>query len=271
MDAADPEPSQIVLPSGLPSSSPEHSASLNTTRRIWCDKTWCTLDERVAGLLQEKTALQEAYETRIDYIDRELSGLRLHQNELLPVARLPPELLGIIFYEYIADMWKHVSEHYPWMCLLHVCHTWREAALATPRLWTRIRPRRRGRSTLRRRKVPEEAVLTYNRPNSRTGGSVVKATPRWRNDGVNEQGQLEPGSSRAASDVARAFKDALGDAAYATFKTYVHRFDAQAIPLDGPYGLISHAERLLDNAATLDERRKQDLLDRFIRLVRENQ
>ena len=51
----------------------------------------------------------------------------------------------------------------------------------------------------------------------------------------------------------------------------VHRFDADAIPLDGPYGLISHARRLLDNAASLDERRKKDLLDRFVQFVLENQ
>lgn len=51
----------------------------------------------------------------------------------------------------------------------------------------------------------------------------------------------------------------------------VHRFDAQAIPLDGPYGLISHARRLLDSTNCLDEKGKQALLDRFIRFVRENQ
>ena len=50
----------------------------------------------------------------------------------------------------------------------------------------------------------------------------------------------------------------------------VHRFDAHAIPLDGPYGLISHAKRLLDASNALDERRKQALLDRFARFV-ENQ
>ncbi len=51
----------------------------------------------------------------------------------------------------------------------------------------------------------------------------------------------------------------------------VHRFDAHAIPLEGPYGLISHASRLLDNASSLDERSKRALLDRFLRFVRDNQ
>ncbi len=51
----------------------------------------------------------------------------------------------------------------------------------------------------------------------------------------------------------------------------VHRFDAGAIPLQGPYGLIAAASRLLDTAGTLDERHKRALLDRFIRFVQENQ
>lgn len=51
----------------------------------------------------------------------------------------------------------------------------------------------------------------------------------------------------------------------------VHRFDAHAIPLEGPYGLISAASRLLDSAGTLDERGKKALLDRFVSVVRENQ
>ena len=51
----------------------------------------------------------------------------------------------------------------------------------------------------------------------------------------------------------------------------VHRFDAHAIPLEGPYGLIAAASRLLDTAGTLDERGKKALLARFIRFVQENQ
>ena len=51
----------------------------------------------------------------------------------------------------------------------------------------------------------------------------------------------------------------------------VHRFDAGAIPLDGPYGLVAAASRLLDTAGTLDERGKRALLDRFIRSAQENQ
>lgn len=109
---------------------------------------------------------------------------------------------------------------------------------------------------------------------------------------VDEEGRLSGTAAGAASDVADAFREVLGDAAYTTFKnctcisrssiylsaqsianydyTDVHRFDAHAIPLDGPFGLLQHVRRLLDSAPGLDERKKQKLLDRFTRVVQEN-
>ena len=50
----------------------------------------------------------------------------------------------------------------------------------------------------------------------------------------------------------------------------VHRFDANAIPLDGPYGLLVHVERLLDGAPGVDQRRKRVLLERFLRVVQDS-
>ncbi|OBZ76679.1 hypothetical protein A0H81_03939 [Grifola frondosa] len=118
-------------------------------------------------------------------------------------------------------------------------------------------------------RVREEAVLQLN--GARAGVSMstdgaMRARSRWRS--VDEEGRLAKGGS--ASDVADAFKEVLGDAAYAIFKNYVHRFDANAIPLDGPSGLLLHVQRLLDSAPGLDERRKRQLLDKFVRVVREN-
>lgn len=78
-------------------------------------------------------------------------------------------------------------------------------------------------------KVREDAVLSYNRPNSRLAGGSVKPPSRWRNDVAGEGNRLEAGSSRATSDVARAFKEALGDAAYATFKTCMSCHDCHVL------------------------------------------
>ena len=53
--------------------------------------------------------------------------------------------------------------------------------------------------------------------------------------------------------------------------TDVRLFYANAIPLDGPYGLLVHVERLLDNAPGLDQRRKRRLLERFLRVVQDSE
>lgn len=68
-------------------------------------------------------------------------------------------------------------------------------------------------------KVREEAVLSYGGRRPYTSASTSRARARWRGGGVDEEGRLADQSSGAASDVAVAFKEALGDAAYATFKT----------------------------------------------------
>ncbi len=141
-------------------------------------------------------------------------------------------------------------------------------------------------------RVREEAVLRVGGPRtgiSSTTSSAARARSRWR--GADEEGRLTAG---AASDVAQSFKEALGDSAYGIFKncqssspsklsrselltfflalhTDVHRFDANAIPLDGPYGLLVHVERLLDSAPGVDQRRKRVLLERFLRVVQDSE
>ncbi|KAH9850761.1 hypothetical protein C2E23DRAFT_298815, partial [Lenzites betulinus] len=113
-------------------------------------------------------------------------------------------------------------------------------------------------------RVKEDAVL--RRVGVSASTSAARSKSRWR--GVDEEGRLAAG---AASDVAAAFKEVLGDSAYGIFKNYVHRFDANAIPLDGPYGLLVHVERLLDGAPGVDQRRKRMLLEKFLRVVQDSE
>ena len=68
-------------------------------------------------------------------------------------------------------------------------------------------------------KVREEAVLSYSKlAGGMTSSSTSRVRARWRGAMADEQGRLDPSSSRGAADIAKAFKDALGDAAYSTFK-----------------------------------------------------
>ncbi|KAI0921601.1 hypothetical protein AcW1_004475 [Taiwanofungus camphoratus] len=66
-------------------------------------------------------------------------------------------------------------------------------------------------------KVREEAVLRPGRShiNTNTGPGTRVG---WRGGAVDEQGRLGTDRSGVASDVAEAFRDVLGDAAYTTFK-----------------------------------------------------
>jgi hypothetical protein len=63
-------------------------------------------------------------------------------------------------------------------------------------------------------KVREEALFSYG---SGTRGSNSGVKSRWGPGAADEQGRLD--SSPVAADIARQFKEALGDAAYRTFKT----------------------------------------------------
>jgi hypothetical protein len=74
------------------------------------------------------------------------------------------------------------------------------------------------------------------------------------------------------SGVSEIFRNVLGEGGFATFKKYIRRFDAQLIPFDGPSGLITRVEKLLNNAPPpgLDAQERQELMDRFITVVLQN-
>jgi hypothetical protein len=66
------------------------------------------------------------------------------QNSRAPISRLPPEILSFIFSNirdfYVARLRGEFDDVNPelWTVLTHVCHSWREIALGTPTLWTRV-------------------------------------------------------------------------------------------------------------------------------------
>ncbi|KAG7449420.1 uncharacterized protein BT62DRAFT_929388 [Guyanagaster necrorhizus] len=76
--------------------------------------------------------------------------------------------------------------------------------------------------------------------------------------------------SKVGKEIAEMFKNALGIEQYATFKQYVHRFDAHDIPFDGPTGIIARAGQLLDNSRNLGDDGKKHLLDNLVRVILQN-
>lgn len=68
------------------------------------------------------------------------------------------------------------------------------------------------------------------------------------------------------SDVTKAFENILSATDFEAFKTYVRRYDAHIISLDGPNGLLSRVEKLLINTG-VSERERKGLLAEFAYFV----
>ena len=84
----------------------------------------CIIDEKIAQL--EQSILQ----------------LKSRRNELAPISRLPPEILGSIFVRAAAaGRSRHVSAV---VNFTYVCGLWRSVALNTPSIWCSIPFRNRG-------------------------------------------------------------------------------------------------------------------------------
>lgn len=88
-----------------------------------------------------RTALENQIETHA----KQIIELKGRINGLALTARLPPEILSEIFTIVATDLyhsrrWGHygLAHAYKWISLTHVCRAWREIALNTPRLWSRI-------------------------------------------------------------------------------------------------------------------------------------
>ncbi|RDB20106.1 hypothetical protein Hypma_012749 [Hypsizygus marmoreus] len=126
--------------------------------------------------------------------------------------------------------------------------------------------------------VREDALLPSSRffERSVSGSSSVGGrsgggrSASGSTNGGHETIEEEKQRSGIGREVAEVFKNALDDAGYATFKKYVHRFDAHDIPFDGPMGIVARVERLLTTAPDLSEEGKRRLLDSFVRVILQN-
>lgn len=91
------------------------------------------------------SARQEEIVVALETHAAKLLDLKFAWNELLPVSRLPPEVLVMIFDLYAAYCFSAASQEdhdpprtYTWIRCTHVCRRWRQVALSTPWLWRRV-------------------------------------------------------------------------------------------------------------------------------------
>lgn len=111
-------------------------------------------------------ASQAELDNEIARLSIDLAMLKRHCNAKLPVSVLPPDVLLEIF-SFVIRIWDselpwdhrdHFKPMFPksiripsyyWLSFTHVCHHWREVAIRSPSLWTRIiLPRDRSTETM---------------------------------------------------------------------------------------------------------------------------
>ncbi|OCB85392.1 hypothetical protein A7U60_g7702 [Sanghuangporus baumii] len=105
-----------------------------------------------------------------------------------------------------------------------------------------------------------------------TGTSAANANGHANPNATSMSNGIPQRELEEATAVITQFKSALDEAGFATLQKYVRRYDAKIIPLDGAAGLLARVQRLLDTSAPrVDERRKRQLYENFVRVVRVSQ
>ncbi|KAK7040197.1 hypothetical protein VNI00_010003 [Paramarasmius palmivorus] len=84
-------------------------------------------------------------EERVSKAKEDLRKLQSQHNSLIPICRLPNEVLSLIFTSCVTDAhgvfksWmfdsKVYSTRFSWIWVTHVCRHWREVALSCPEMW----------------------------------------------------------------------------------------------------------------------------------------
>ncbi|KAG8679224.1 hypothetical protein FRC09_019126, partial [Ceratobasidium sp. 395] len=106
------------------------------------DETYSALDDRLIQISKQLDSLSETERQ----LAQSLSFLKQARNiskTMIPINRLPAELLAPIF-ELVVSPRDHTgateksTQPNPLATIPSVCHSWRQLALCTPRLWTDI-------------------------------------------------------------------------------------------------------------------------------------
>ena len=99
------------------------------------------IDPAIVTRADSRLAIERDIETH----EQAIARLKRQLNTLTDIACLPTELLAEIFLHVVTDCYENekrslVSHYYAsrtpsWLPLMRVCHSWREVAFSTPRMW----------------------------------------------------------------------------------------------------------------------------------------
>jgi len=100
-------------------------------------------------------------------IDQEIAKFELairqlkhRRNNLAPISRLPPEILGKVFSFIPFGEWDNFSTSASWIAFSEVSHSWRAVAINTPELWGELPLGnvKRARTMLERSKMTDLSI-----------------------------------------------------------------------------------------------------------------
>ncbi|KDQ15782.1 hypothetical protein BOTBODRAFT_31264 [Botryobasidium botryosum FD-172 SS1] len=98
------------------------------------------VDAEKGSLFEEIKLLELASGVFNTYTARALSSLRYRQNQLIPVHRLPDDVLSMIFMRVVESVRgdEYFSSNYCPVRISGVCQRWRAVALGTSQLWAYV-------------------------------------------------------------------------------------------------------------------------------------
>jgi len=82
--------------------------------------------------------LRQAVDDELKAMEECLRTSKYRRNALVPISRLPPETLVIIFTFLAHSVCDEKRSYLTWLRVTHVCHHWRETALNCSYLWNYI-------------------------------------------------------------------------------------------------------------------------------------
>jgi hypothetical protein len=88
--------------------------------------------------LEPRDRSRQAIGEVIDLLEASIRALRSRHNELVPISRLPCEVLATVFSFLSNFAWNKGSSVLAWTYVARVCCRWRETTLNHPRLWSHI-------------------------------------------------------------------------------------------------------------------------------------
>jgi hypothetical protein len=87
---------------------------------------------------ESRERLRKAIVDEINSLGASIGALKSRHNELVPISRLPCEVLAAIFSFLSVFAWNEGSGVLAWIYVTHVCRRWRETAFNHPRFWSHI-------------------------------------------------------------------------------------------------------------------------------------